>query len=213
MSKLPTPPYGIGAEGEFFVRYVADPNAMEPGEFAWGSYDSEEGVSAIVGRSQNQQRYVAFIFEKEKGWDKARVDQWLAEHPSYLPTFQLREGRITGSLTSGKVEVSKPKIKGKRKVMHMPPRKNGWLARWLDRKEARERQREAKEQRLAKRREMERKVREANVRMHKETGGKAGYPPSIDISLYPPAIGFPGFPIKTEQPKRKRVGREAKYPW
>ncbi len=174
--------------GEFFFFGVSDPSACIEGRFSAEWIDKELGIQGLYGFPRGKpatRTLIALIFFRVKGWSKEKVEQWIGEHSSYLPKFELREGKMKirssglglytfGSklgVIIGTAKIGEAKITGKEKILHAPPRRDGWLTDYVERMQERERQREALRQRAKRIMEIKEEVRRENLRMQQRKGG------------------------------------------
>ncbi len=76
------------AEPQEFIYYrIREPEAFLPDRFSTLWVDRINGVQGIYGRlrdaSENPQP-MALLFMRANGWDMARMEAWLKEHPQYV---------------------------------------------------------------------------------------------------------------------------------
>ena len=94
--------------GEYTLGFYQDAAAFMPQHFSTVWLDRQNGILAIMGKPKDQpeqQRTQAIYFSKQKLWDQAKINDWLALHPNYLIPIATPNVQGSNSLAEDLIKV------------------------------------------------------------------------------------------------------------
>lgn len=83
--------------GEYILGFYQDAAAFLPESFRWEWLDNVAGILALKGRLRDEpqtERVQAIYFRKDKGWNQAKIRDWLRLHSDYMAPVQSPTDKI-----------------------------------------------------------------------------------------------------------------------